>query len=314
MKKFIIHTNIFLFSAFLLIVSSLYVEVYMIRKDANFKLKKDIKYVVFGHSHPECAFNDSLISNFKNYAKAGEANFYTYFKVKKIIEQNPNVKTIFLEYSNNSIGINKNQWIWGDQMSVNYPILSPFMDLKDKKTLAENNLYGFFSATSISLRHNLTRILTNNLDYSKLDGYNNIKHEGNDTLTVMPFNTDSIKDNISSILELSIVNIDYIKKTIDYCNNANVKIYLIRSPQRGDYSGRNNELKFKEILKTNFKNVEFLDFNNFRLNNSEFADSQHLNYKGAKKFSLYFDKLLKKGLLNSHNKKLFIQKNEDSNL
>ena len=44
-----------------------------------------------------------------------------------------------------------------------------------------------------------------------------------------------------------------------------------------------------------------LDFQNFPLEDNEFWDPIHLNYKGAKKFSLFFDSSLKRGLLDAPN-------------
>jgi len=59
-------------------------------------------------------------------------------------------------------------------------------------------------------------------------------------------------------------------------------------------------------MEQKFKDVDFLDFNNFPLNNEEFGDFEHLNYKGAKRFSLWFNELLEKGLLSMENKSEFI--------
>ena len=49
---------------------------------ANFKIGTTSKYLILGHSHPQTAFNDSLIPDFLNKAQSGEAYFYTYLKAK----------------------------------------------------------------------------------------------------------------------------------------------------------------------------------------------------------------------------------------
>ena len=48
-------------------------------------------------------------------------------------------------------------------------------------------------------------------------------------------------------------------------------------------------------------NVEFLDFSKFPLENSEFGDLEHLNYKGAKVFSEWFNTIITKGVLLEYN-------------
>ena len=87
----------------LLIVGLLFIENNYIERNANFKLEDKVKYVVFGHSHSECAFNDSLISSFKNLSEPGEAYFYTYQKLRNVILQNPEIETVFVEFTNNQV-------------------------------------------------------------------------------------------------------------------------------------------------------------------------------------------------------------------
>ena len=83
-------------------------------------------------------------------------------------------------------------------------------------------------------------------------------------------------------------------------------VYLIRSPLHPKYEGYGNEFKFKELLNGEFKDVEFLDFANYLVPNNEFGDLEHLNFVGAKKYSLFFNRLMKEGLLQKNNKQRFI--------
>jgi len=92
-----------------------------------------------------------------------------------------------------------------------------------------------------------------------------------------------------------------------------VKVYLIRSPLHSKYTGIDNELKFKELLHKQLLNPEFLDFKDFPLQNDEFGDLEHLNYKGARIFSIFFNNLLSLNLLNKIDKQDFIN-NEISKL
>ena len=83
-------------------------------------------------------------------------------------------------------------------------------------------------------------------------------------------------------------------------------MYLIRSPLHKSYFGRKNERKYHKIRQQFFNNIEYLDFNSFPIQDNEFRDLEHLNYKGAKKFSIWFDSLLKDSLLNVREKQKFI--------
>ena len=60
------------------------------------------------------------------------------------------------------------------------------------------------------------------------------------------------------------------------------------------------------ILSTRFADIEFLDFAKYPLQNSEFGDFDHLNYRGARKFSIWFNQLIDDGLLERTDKQSFI--------
>lgn len=284
----------------------------IINKYANFKLSSKPKYIILGHSHPECAFNDSLINNFKNLAQSGESYYYTYFKVKKILEQNPSIETIFIEYTNNQINSEMNDWIWDDKhLSNRYTFYSPFISLSNQFILIQNNKKGYLNSFSYSIKSKLPTIIKRDYDYTnKIGGYLYLVRDKTDSLLkyskslnlkndILTNNSNNISDN----------NLLYLKKTIQLIKNYNKNIFLIRSPQHQKYNGYVNESMYKNILYNRFSDIEYLDFSSFPLSNSEFGDLEHLNHNGAKTFSIWFNKLIEKGLLFEPNKQEFINAN-----
>ncbi len=63
---------------------------------------------------------------------------------------------------------------------------------------------------------------------------------------------------------------------------------------------------FKYILRNNFSDVVFLDFEKFPLNNSNYGDFGHLNYIGSEIFSRWFSYLLSNGLIEACDKQKFV--------
>ncbi|NBV14651.1 MAG: hypothetical protein EBS07_11370, partial [Sphingobacteriia bacterium] len=122
MKLFITTTFVFLILLFgLLLILEISTQE-IINAKIEVKIKSNPQILLVGHSHPECAFNDSLINNFKNLAESGESYFYTYFKLQEVLAQNPSINTVFIEYTNNQIIAEMNNWIWDDfHMSYRYP-------------------------------------------------------------------------------------------------------------------------------------------------------------------------------------------------
>jgi len=305
MRRFIKASSFFL----LLLVSTIIVLItvveFVINKNADYRLNTKPKYIVLGHSHSECAFNDSIIDNFKNISHSGESYFYTYLKTIKIIEQNPSIDVVFIEFTNNQINKSMNNWIWDDShIKYRYSIYSPIMQFSDKIILATNNFDGFFNSNSISLKENLTRLFTRNYNYSNdIGNYLYLNKEKTDSL-IKQSKTIKTQEFENSISEL---NLKYLSKTIAFCKQKGKKVILIRSPLHALYTGYNNEIKYKDILSKKFSNCDYLDFSKFTLNNSEFADLEHLNYKGAIIFSKWFNGLLENGFLEKPNPNLHIE-------
>ena len=70
MRKFIIRILVFSLMSLILLSGVIIASNILINKDSNFSIDKKINRIVLGHSHPEGAFNDSLISNNKNFEVA----------------------------------------------------------------------------------------------------------------------------------------------------------------------------------------------------------------------------------------------------
>lgn len=304
MKQFIKLSISFSIVLFTLIFALVNATEFIVNKNSVFKLNTDTRYLVLGHSHPECAFNDSLIDDLKNLSQSAESYYYTYFKTKKIIQQNPSIETVFIEFTNNQINESMNDCIWKEKyMSYRYPIYAPFMNLSDKSILVKNNLSGYFNSTSLSFKHNFKKILNRNFNYSKsVGGYLYLERDKTDSLV-----NNIKKDNPQSEnLGISEYNIYYLTKIIDFCEEHGKRVVLIRSPQHSMSSDYSNERLYQKIRNNHFSSIEYLDFSKFPLDNSEFGDLEHLNHKGAKVFSIWFAQLLNMNILEKSNKQEFI--------
>ena len=156
MRKFIIKILVFSLMSLILLSGVIIASNILINKDSNFSFDKKINRIVLGHSHPEGAFNDSLISNTKNFARGGEHYFYTYLKAKTIIESNPHIKVVFLELTNNQISTDMAMWIDDTQKNlVNIPIFAPVMDFEDHLFLIDVNTLGYYKSQEIEIKNNL---------------------------------------------------------------------------------------------------------------------------------------------------------------
>jgi hypothetical protein len=314
MKQFAIKFLAFI-SLFIIIFITIFITTKNIANklsfNSNYFRLKNEELIVLGDSHPECAFNDSLINNCSNIANSGESYFYTYLKARKIIENNKQIKTVFIEFNNNQITKEMDiSWTWDDiHLQERLPGYYPYMDYSDFGLLWMKNSEGVLNSLSESLIKNIGHIFLISFGHKK-----NLKQDRDygGYLYLVLDKTDSLlnlqKNNFieENEFEMAETNISYLSKTIEYCNLNHIKVFLIRSPLHPKYTGFSNELKFRKILNSKFANIEFLDFKDFPLQNYEFGDLEHLNYKGAKIFSIFFNRLLNLDLLKKDNKQEFI--------
>jgi len=271
-----------------------------------YKLPYEKSYLILGHSHTECAYNDTIISNVINLSSGGECYFYTYFKLKKLLDENSNLKGVFVGYSNNVIAKDMDEWIWGDAyVSARYPKYSAFMDSDDIGLLVEKNPRKLMTSLPIATKKYIGFLLgkSNNIITDQAwGGYVFLEMDKTDSL----IEAESALPQSPTENDISESNLRYLDKIVESCKSAGISLYLIRSPLHPKYRGLYNEELFTRITSQRYGDVPFLDFKNFELQNNEFGDLEHLNYKGARKYSLFFHDMLINGLLNAEDKQTMI--------
>lgn len=286
MKLFLKNTILF----FCLLYGSIFALVigsnYIINSQADFTLKPHINKIVLGNSHPTGTFNDSLISNFKNLADPGDNYFYGYQKLKKIIKQNPQVDTVYVEFNPKTILLWEDSKLWKKNQIPNY---QAFFNFNDHYLLASINSLSYQQDMIKGLTTNVKRIATNQYNFKdSLGGFRHVKSSYInvilDTLTYK--NEKQFKFNQKMISRYDLL---YLSKMVDLCQNKNIQIILVRSPYHKKFDAHRYETIFQIYRMEHFKTIPFLDFMNFPMNNWEFKDLEHLNFKGARKFSLWFE-------------------------
>lgn len=304
MKRFLLNITLF-FLIFIGLTSILwYSGNSIISSKGNFIFDKNIRYLLIGHSHPQCAVNDSLIPGLKNIANSGEGYFYNYIKLKKVLSQNQQINTVFIEFTNNHIDTLMDTWTWGETYTARYSFLFPFLSAEDHKLLIKNNPKGYVTTIPDVLKSNLLHITGNDFDFTdEIGGYRRITENRVDSL--LKGVDKKSKLSIEKEYPTSKVSLKYLKKIITLCVENDKNVFLIRSPQHPELPIKFNENHFKKIRKDSFTEVPFLDFTDFPVKSTQFADLEHLNYKGAFSFSLSIKRLLENGLLDATNKEGF---------
>ena len=309
MKKIFKNSLFFLLPFLLLLVLIVVISKSVLRNGNYFSINKKNTILVLGHSQNECALNDSLISNVVNFSQGGESYFYTYLKLKKMLQANPQINTVILSFTNNQIDKAMDKWIWGDASMQNYyPKYSFMMNRDDYLVLANNNLSSLIKSESYATNYFFNFMIKKNKNYYKdryCGGYLYLERNKIDSLLKTNYLKENAKINYTL---LSKTNIDYCKKIVNLCNENNIKIFFIRVPAHKLMPFYKNEILYKKIKKQEFPTVTLLDFKDYPTKNSELGDFGHLNHIGATKFSLFLNKLMLENFLQNKNPQMIINK------
>jgi hypothetical protein len=303
MKKALKKLSWFLVILFAALIGGSLVGKSVLRNGDYFSVNPDTKTIILGHSQPECGINDSLLHNVQNFSQGGESYFYTYQKLKKLVTANPQIENVVISYANNQIQERMDAWIWDDKYLYNsYPKYHFMMEREDIMLLAKHNFGEWLMAEAKTFKDFAWFIAKNRKNYlsgGNWGGYLYLERGKVDSL----LKTDYLEKERRDIrLKLSEANLEYLSKIVQFCNEKNIKLAFLRMPVRADMPFLKNETQYQEVKRKRFSNIALLDFKDFPVAPDEFGDFDHLNHKGAKRFSKYFDMLIENGLLDSAHK------------
>jgi len=289
MKRFLRKILLFILSFYLVAIAILLVSKALIQANSDFSLNDNITSLVVGNSQSECAYDDSIIPNFINLSKSAETYFYSYQKLKETCAQNNQIKTLIVAFSSTNVLAREDEKIW-ETPTMNYhlPNLYTFLSKEDYMLLIRNNFLGFHQVSLESITQSLSRITKNNYRFTNtLGDYKNIQRSKItrilDTLKVKKLQQHKLSQE-----EIATYDLKYLRKIITLAHDHDIEVFLVRSPVHKNYKGRTYNDSFEKIRKERFDDVQFVDFQNFELTNQEFGDLQHLNNKGAQKYSKVF--------------------------
>ena len=301
LSKFLLFT---LFTILILLAISIYNRFYTYN-DGYFKVDSGTEYIFIGDSHVECAVNPSMDSSI-NVAQAAEIYLHSYYKTKMILKENSNIKAIFLDFCNFQITSKQDSILFDNAyLTKRYKAYMPFYSIQELWMLFKYNQKGLLNAHFKSL----IPCLYHSICYSNFSQDNFVG--GYQLLSnVLLDNTKStnidIKDDTSSNNNISVINLYYLDQIIELCNQNNIPLYFIRTPINDKWEYLKLERQYQNVLKTKYSDQVLLDFKDFPINNNEFADKEHLNQKGAVKFTNFLNSMMQKGLLLNSDKQQFI--------
>lgn len=279
MKKFLIKVSLHSIILALLISIPIIFRV-IITNRISWALPGNINTVFLGASHIEYGINDSLYPNSINLADGSEKYLFTYLKLKKILESNSHLDTVFLQFAPTDIWEHADaKYYIANELSYFLPLYFPFFQKQEWKL--------FLSKIDKRL------IIALLLQKSVKDIPKNIYSFGGFAPSKRIFNRKKEYQMPDYDSKGHDINYEYLNKIVNLCSTYNKKLYFVYTPKYN--AGKYYDMSyFYHVYDSLFDGIELLDYGNLKIPDSLRADEHHLNKTGAD----YFTRLLLQNIRN----------------
>ena len=281
MKQFL--TNLLLFLlAFSVIYTILITGILFITSSAGFTIPPEKNIIVIGDSCTACAIDDSIFTSAFNISEGGSAYIYAYVKLRKFIQENPHVDTVIVSFHGDSIHRQMDDYVTGARYMMNY--MPSYFSLfhKEEIVLFARNTNFLPAFLRIPIR---SILIFKNFITGQERTYRDLQIGGYDRLEYHKLDDDiAIKKTIP--FEYSQYQLQYLQKIADLSRRYGFELILFSTPIYNPeiYGNRTALLDFYNNY---FQDVRFIDYSDFSLPRNGYADTIHLNYRGAQIFSQY---------------------------
>lgn len=240
----------------------------------SWRLPEKVHILFLGASHINHAVDDSMMESAINWTRGSERYMYTYIKLKHLLQENPQIDTVFLELAPTDL--------WEDTDSKYHDLNEqsgyvrlywPFYEKEQWEVVLEEPIQvaGLILGSLMEVGS-----LRQTSWWNQMGGY---------------FNTSAVMsvENVKPELAVSTgsgyaVNYHYLREIIEICKNNCVKLIFLETPTFHPEYYYNQDYFYK-AYQDNFSDVEFVDYSKYPMLNDEYYDAHHLNHKGAVKFT-----------------------------
>lgn len=286
MKKFLLKISLFLSLCALAFAGAF--GIYWVRLSTmSFAISPEKNIVFIGDSHAEVGIDVAEIPGAYNFALSGDPYFDQYFRLERLLKDNPQITTVFITATPHSLARYGDQRIFSDYtMSAVVPNALPIYTAKERKMYFERDglrLCKFIFSKPMSLArralHPSRQAMMNRLgSQKKSEGRNlekSIKKEKDLTASGRLHGDDSVGN---------VRQVEYLRKIVDFTRSRGVRIIFLNLPLYHDDEFFDVPY-FENLLKEKFPDVEFWDYADFPIPDDCRQDINHLNRWGAKIFS-----------------------------
>ncbi len=291
MKKFI--KRILFFAAPLVVpflALFLYFSISSKSKIENYKFSPTINKLIIGDSHTRLAINDKFLSNAINISQNSEGQIYSYYKLKALLANNPQIDTIFLGAGYHTFAGYYDDHVLLPDISSRYFFILPS---KVQVDLFKNTKSpGLLIVKSLLV--GASNVFSSGTKLSFLGAYENYT-------TKVSTSDSSIADRIQKAFfvkkELSTFsksNLFYFQEIIKLCKERKIYVCVINTPTHKKYAQQVPvEFRNKYYSMIKASEADLFEFDGLELGDKDFLpDGDHVTENGASLTSKYLQKFI----------------------
>lgn len=264
-------------------------------------IPENVDTIILGDSHTETALDPDVIPNSINISLSSEHYFYTYYKIRYLLNACHNIEHVIVGFSYHNLGKRDDIYLFADSpgsrvdiMYERYFLIVGHNGIKklmsfSKVYWAKLLKYKFgmsFQWDPVFLAKALLEELTYT-DYAFIGRFYKSKksHVNSEiiskTIQKHYYVADSKPQNFSETA------ISYFKRIVKLCTTRGIQLVIINTPLHPDYKNQIPEnflLKYTQVLSQllkTFPEVQYLDYSELKMPISYYGDADHVNYYGA---------------------------------
>lgn len=237
--------------------------------------------VLIGDSHIEAGIVDSLLPGFANQGLYSESLYFSYYKLKTILEHNPSIKNVYLGFGYHTLSEYYKEFTDGKSSSTissRYFYLLPTQERANVLGSYKNEL---FSYMRIVLKVGLQNVLSQKKTFE--GGYTNAFANTAPRKEIMEKRIRFQYYEGATTSEFYEKNIEYLEKIIELCKSNKANLTLINTPLHPYYKTRIPEIfikKYEQLIKQ--KQLKLIDLTSIPLPDSCYIpDGDHVSRSGS---------------------------------
>lgn len=281
-----------------------------------FKLEKTIDTLIIGASHAVAALDPQFFMRTESVARNGEPLFFTYYKIKNLLDQNSNVKTLILAFSPVQISKYHDYLFVSGMPECRANLMEYFFLMDDSGRRFFNKLtpeyiivsakydfgipLSFLDDLRVIGQYYLDRV--NYRSYKFWGGYHGVSGVHIEDRIINKKIKYYFYGNDKSLKESDIA-IEHFKKIVRLCSEKSVRLIIVNTPKHEIFRQKTpafytlkHKAVIQEVLEA-YPQVTYYDYSNINFPDEYFFDGDHLNKKGGQKFSEIFMNTLKAEML-----------------